>query len=323
MNKQKNLLIAGIGLAVLSGCGGSSTDDDASATRLKGTAATGAAIANQTVTAKCADGTGFLNSVVTDAYGEWSGDIGENALPCALKVNSPLLESNLYSFASSFGIVNITPLTNLVVARAASTSPDDWFNRADINISQIQLDAAMSSLTSALNNSDFSLPEGNPITTDFDIGDDWDEVLDDLQAAISNSSGFQSYSSLLVHFLEGNNTLPIYVDSDAEHVGDGGIDYDSDDYTPGYKLDITTYVDNVAPYISTVNDTYKPNSESVFCSAQLYDLVKSESVSSYDWEITDCAFADGAGETRTTATININGITQTTKYHTTYLYTKN
>ncbi|OOV85918.1 hypothetical protein [Oceanospirillum linum] len=327
MKKQKNLLVTGISLAILSGCGGGSSDsdslDDASATRLKGTAATGAAIANQPVIAKCADGTGFLSSVVTDTDGEWSGDIGENALPCALKVNSPLLNSDLYSFASSFGTVNITPLTNLVVARAAATSPEDWFSRTDISLSQSQLDAATSSLTSALYSSGFDLPSGNPVTTDFDIGDDWDEVLDDLLASIENSGSFDGYSTLLTNFLEGNNTLPVYVDSDIDYDDDySDIIQDLDGYTAGYDLTISTYVDETAsPVVSFIEKTMKPNSKSEFCVDDLYDDLK-DSSGAYTWELVSCSFSGNSGEIRTKTVINVNGFNSTINQRTTYVYSK-
>lgn len=323
MKKLASCLVLGVSAVTLTGCG-SSGGSDSDDTKLRGTAATGAAIQNQEVTAKCADGTGFVSPVFTNSKGEWAGEIGENVLPCALKINSPLLGSNLYSFANSLGTVNITPLTNMVVARATSATPDTWFNGADINISQSQFDAAINSLTSALNSSGFKLPKGNPVTTGFDIGDDWDEVLDDLLASIENSGTFNNYGALLTNFLEGNNSIPLYVDSDDDDDfgddyddGDSNPDYDLGDYTGGYDLTITTYMENTSPVATVIEDTLKPNSKSEFCVEDLYDDLK-DGNGAYSWDMVSCTFSGNVGEIRMTTTI----AGYTLNYRTTYEYSK-
>ena len=56
--------------------------------QLDGTAAVGAPLAGATVTAVCADGSGFTAAVATGAQGTWSGSVGANALPCALQIIS-------------------------------------------------------------------------------------------------------------------------------------------------------------------------------------------------------------------------------------------
>ncbi len=98
---------------------------------LEGTAAIGAPIVNGTIIARCADGSGFTQQVTTDADGSWSGMIGDEALPCALQVSGGTPEVTLHSYASAAGTINISPLTDLVLALATTQTPQDWFNDFD------------------------------------------------------------------------------------------------------------------------------------------------------------------------------------------------
>ena len=87
--KMERIALAGIfaGSLLLSGCGSSSSSGSpdpqptpttptpeapATTQSLTGTAAIGAAITDGTVTAICADGSTFTESVTTDANGNWS-----------------------------------------------------------------------------------------------------------------------------------------------------------------------------------------------------------------------------------------------------------
>src|SRR5690606_17240396 len=117
-------LVASVTLA-LSGCGGSSGGGGggSSAPTLSGTAAVGAAIVGGTVTARCSDGSSFTQTVTTDASGNWSGTLSSGVLPCALQVTGGTPPDTLYSYASTTGTVNITPLTTLALAQATSQQP--------------------------------------------------------------------------------------------------------------------------------------------------------------------------------------------------------
>src|SRR5690606_5552949 len=108
---------------------------------ITGTAAIGAPIVGGTVIARCANGRGFEGNqaVMTQSDGSFTGDIEVGALPCALQVTydmevyDPVLDiyvqeqGALHSFVSEFGVVNITPLTDLIVANASNLLPRDWF----------------------------------------------------------------------------------------------------------------------------------------------------------------------------------------------------
>ncbi|HOY24567.1 MAG TPA: hypothetical protein PK002_15535, partial [Cellvibrio sp.] len=91
---------------------------------LMGVAAEGAALGNSLVTAKCADGSGFLSAVVTDVQGNFSGQVAPTALPCALTVSNAA--ASYYSVATKVGRVNITPLTSLIVSFASQQKGADW-----------------------------------------------------------------------------------------------------------------------------------------------------------------------------------------------------
>src|SRR5690606_6497856 len=124
-------MLAG-GMLTLSACGGGGGSDPVyippSAPKLSGTAAVGAAIVGGTVTARCADGNTFTEVVTTDANGNWTGTLTSGTMPCALQITGGTPPDTLYSYASSTGTVNITPLTTLALAQATGQTPADWFN---------------------------------------------------------------------------------------------------------------------------------------------------------------------------------------------------
>ncbi len=106
-------LLAGI---ILSACGGSDSDasGDEDTSTLSGTAATGLALSNKTVTV--VDSTGGEVITTTAADGSYSVTVTTSTKPYMLKV-----ETNgepLFSFAAQSGVANITPLTNLAMLEA-------------------------------------------------------------------------------------------------------------------------------------------------------------------------------------------------------------
>ena len=88
--------------------------------KIEGLAATGAALAGADVTAQCVQGP--VVSGKTDANGMFVLSLGNGqAMPCVVKATKGAL--TLHSFATEEGRLNITPLTDLVVARALGASP--------------------------------------------------------------------------------------------------------------------------------------------------------------------------------------------------------
>jgi mono/diheme cytochrome c family protein len=112
-------------LATLGACGGGgggSAGNPVTGASVSGVAATGMAIANGQISLKCAAGTTADVSTLPD--GSYSVDISQVKLPCMVRVqfnDASGRSQKLHSVALAAGIVNITPVTDLVVANLSST----------------------------------------------------------------------------------------------------------------------------------------------------------------------------------------------------------
>ena len=176
---------------------------------LEGTAAIGAAIVDGTVTARCANGSSFTQAVKTDSDGSWSGTIDSEALPCALQVSGGTPAVTLHSYTSAPGTVNITPLTDLVLALATLQTPQDWFN--DFSGDSVDIGTASGTLLDKFAGNGFDIPStGNPFTTPFTTnGAGWDGLLDDIGQSIDDDPDLADYTALVTIVKDGNlDTLP-------------------------------------------------------------------------------------------------------------------
>jgi hypothetical protein len=126
----KGAALAALTAAVLAACGGGdSAPAPAATSTVSGTAATGAAIAGGTVTLKCVSGT--TSAATTGTDGSFSIDVTSVTLPCVAKVeykNAGGATAQLYSLISAAGTANITPLTDLLVAKLANSSAAGAFD---------------------------------------------------------------------------------------------------------------------------------------------------------------------------------------------------
>ena len=195
-------------MLTLSACGGGGGSDPVyippSAPKLSGTAAVGDAIVGGTVTAKCADGNTFTQTVTTDASGNLSGTLASASMPCALQVTGGTSPDTLYSYASSTGTVNITPLTTLALAHATSQLPADWFKA--FSGTPVDVISAVNEVLDAFADANFVVPtSGNPFTTPF-VADDtgWDGLLDDLKEAITDDPALADLDALVTLVKDGN-----------------------------------------------------------------------------------------------------------------------
>lgn len=196
-------------VVAISGC----IDDDidtaspgssVSQSSLQGTAAIGAPIVGGSVLAKCADGKGFTQTITTGADGRWSGTVDTASLPCALRVMGGNPGVTLHGYAMTEGVANITPLTEMILAVASSNLPKDWFEGGSWQLDQTELSNARQLLVSALDGAGYQLPPGDPLSTAFAIGDAWDQALDQLGAAIDESSTVDGFEPLLTLLKDGN-----------------------------------------------------------------------------------------------------------------------
>jgi hypothetical protein len=126
------LVLATLAAAALVACGGgggtSSSGDGATDTVLhvSGVAATGAALAGASVSAKCAVGTATGTTLPTGSY---DLTITGGVLPCVLEASDGA--TTLHSLASGSGdsaTANITPVTELVVAQLTGQDPAAYFS---------------------------------------------------------------------------------------------------------------------------------------------------------------------------------------------------
>ncbi|KQT10382.1 hypothetical protein ASG30_11105 [Ramlibacter sp. Leaf400] len=127
--------------ALVAACGGGGGGgDSATATPaqsgvvLSGVAATGLALANSAVDVKCAAGTG---SATTNDAGSYTVTVTDGALPCIVKVTGTangvavtlhsVAEAGTTNGSTTTATANVTPLTELILARAGGTLPSDLF----------------------------------------------------------------------------------------------------------------------------------------------------------------------------------------------------
>lgn len=194
-------LLAAVVICLLSACGGGG--GAASTGTLGGKAAVGFPIVAGTVSVVCSGG-GRLAST-TDIAGAWLVTLSGQTLPCAVEVTGGTINGianslAYHSVAMSFGTVNVTPLSDLLVANLAGTNPTTWFAGLNANslaaINSSALSAALTRLRAALP-ALAALVTIDPITLPFiaTSGNAIDDMLSALRAALANSG--VSYASLL------------------------------------------------------------------------------------------------------------------------------
>jgi hypothetical protein len=190
------------------GGGGSGSSGAPAASALSGVAAVGDPIVNADVRLICAAGNAPL-SVKTGTTGNWQIILNGQALPCAVQasggtINGVANTSVYHSVALKAGTVNVTPLTDLLVANLVGTSsPATWFSSlsgttaALAAVTQTRVDLALANLNAAFPTLPLYAVGSNPITSVFTPtpGNPHDDMLSALRTALTNSG--IPYSSLL------------------------------------------------------------------------------------------------------------------------------
>lgn len=204
------------------GGGGSSTPNSATALAplapmtpvdlvLTGTAATGLAIADATVNAKCVVGSGTTKSL---ADGSYRLLVSPGQLPCLLEVISPKDGSRLHSIAvgtagsAISASANLTPLSELLVARMAHKDPATAFNTFEagsvnaLTAAAVQAAQAdvVSLLSEVVNTSELgnflSIPLKAATPGDVNGGDAQDKLLGALKLRLNNDQLAQVAAAL-------------------------------------------------------------------------------------------------------------------------------
>lgn len=182
----------------LAACGGS--DDDPpdvvvpiTALTLTGTAAAGAAIAGGNVESRCNGGSG---SAATAADGSYTIALSEGALPCVLRVTAAD-GTVLHSLAMGSGNAaraNLTPVSELVVARLAGGDPAAYFgafNAAAVPAAA-PVQAAVDAVTALLKDAGVDLAGVDVLggtlvaANGANAGNAFDKALDKLKAALES-----------------------------------------------------------------------------------------------------------------------------------------
>lgn len=212
INKIFRLVVpALISAALLSACGGADTAVTPSST-LSGTAAVGLPIVGGTVNVKCASGSALTTT--TSSSGGWEVTISGQTLPCAIQVsggqvNGTAQTQPLHSIAVSLGTVNVTPLTDLVVANLTQSDPIAWFSAGSFTaVSSETISSALNTVSTALGLNS-QLGNINPLTASFRAqnGDTLDDILEAFRAALGAVS--TDYASLVA--AAGNRNFSAFV----------------------------------------------------------------------------------------------------------------
>lgn len=200
ISKQIKLGLSLITAAVIAACGGGGGGGGTSTTTpnvttLSGTAAVGYPLVGATVTVRCAAGTA-LATTTTDSQGAWSVDVTGQTLPCAAELtggtaNGVANTTTYHSIALARGVMNITPMTDLIVANVIqSATPTTWFaglatTPTNLNaIAQADVEASLQRYRTALPLIT-TLTSVHPITDSFTAtpGNSMDDMLEAIAQA--------------------------------------------------------------------------------------------------------------------------------------------
>lgn len=183
-------LICILSIALLSACGGGGGGGGAASVdpTLSGLAAVGAALGGATVTVKCT--AGGVSTTTTAANGTFSLQLsGAQTLPCVLRAVSGA--TTLYGYATGFGRVNITPLSDLVLTTAGRDTPTNLFAGFNATLAGTingNLASAKAFVRTQVTRLDFTPLAIDPLTGTFVVGDIHDQTLDQLQIALTNNA---------------------------------------------------------------------------------------------------------------------------------------
>lgn len=207
---KSNFALGLISAAVvtLTACGGggggsAGGTDNGTVSSVTGVAATGLAIVNGSVTLKCVEGT--TSSKATGTDGSFNIDVSGVTLPCVARVDymdsTTHTSKKLHSLVSTASNVNITPVTDLLVAKLTNGSAASAFDSFDAgkvkNYTKDQVSTATAAVKTYLKDTlgvDTTHLPDDLIGTKFvaqtssGSGDDFDKVLDDLKVKL-NSKG--------------------------------------------------------------------------------------------------------------------------------------
>lgn len=200
----------GGGGSTASGGGGSGT------ITLTGVVAVGSPIVGGTVTLKCATGNSL--TATTNYAGAYSITLSGQALPCAAELSGGSINGvpntiSYHSIATASGTLNVTPLTDLMVANLTGAAPSTWFaNPTTLSaVTSTQVNTALTNTVTALGITT-TLGANNPITTSFSAvnGGVMDDLLIALKKSLASGGTTNTYSLLLTDAAATGFTAPSF-----------------------------------------------------------------------------------------------------------------
>ncbi len=192
----------------LAACGGGSdgaaTDTFTTSVTLSGTAATGAAIGNRLVEAKCKGAAATANS---QNDGTYSIPVSGGQLPCVLRVTAAdgTVLRSLATGSGSAARANITPVSELVLANLGAAAPASYYAGFDATaaaaLTQAKADAAVTAVVGTLQSAGVDLTDaGNVLTATLVAGsatDKLDVALDLLKTKLATASPGTDFKTAL------------------------------------------------------------------------------------------------------------------------------
>jgi hypothetical protein len=182
----------GSGFGLLPSGGGTPTMPPAADTSVavSGTVATGAPASGSDVALRCANG--VSGTATTAADGTWSTKLDAPVFPCLATASGGSLAAGqkLHSMLRAAGYTNITPLTELILARAAGMAPGglEQAEVAALAALAVKLDAAQADIVGLLSESGYGAFASNPFTGEFKAvaGDAYDDLLEHLAQSLAD-----------------------------------------------------------------------------------------------------------------------------------------
>lgn len=292
--------------AALVGCGGG--DDPSPAASLSGVAAVGAPIANGAIAVQCAGGSAL--NTTTSTTGAWQVSFAGQTLPCAVQVSGGTISGSAnalpyHSMAVSLGTVNVTPLTDLIVAQLTGANPQTWFGSpvfTNINASAVQ--TALGNVASGLGITS-TLGSVNPITTAFkaEPSDAVDKLLEALKTALASTS--QTYAALLSAAQTGSYSAFTGFGTAFSAAAQAGSTTPPPSGGSG-SLTVEVSIAGAAATSVTVNGIPAPANQGAFCDGLTQDSTFSGFTSSGgSMTINSCAFANNVGQVSATLTTTV------------------
>ncbi|WP_130411045.1 fibronectin type III domain-containing protein [Fluviicoccus keumensis] len=197
---MKKLCLTTLAASVLAACGGGGNGGGAgtatTSLTLSGTAAVGAPIVGGSINTKCAAGPAVL-PVTTGTDGSWTMTATGQTLPCAVQASGGTINGvanpNAYeSIATSAGTVNVTPVTDLVMANLTATDFNGLNGTALSAIAAANVTTAINNVRAALGLT--TLNAINPLTGAFTptSGNLMDDTLSALKTAMTDAGVTQA-----------------------------------------------------------------------------------------------------------------------------------